>query len=47
MTSRFWMALLVRLLVAALTYVVTRRVFGVALLFLPLFFLGGGRSRRR
>jgi hypothetical protein len=47
MTSRFWMALLAGLLIAALTYVITRRVFGVAFLFLPLFFMWGGRSRRR
>ena len=44
MSSRFWMALLVAVLVAALTYVVSRRVFGVGLLLVPLFFLGRGRS---
>jgi hypothetical protein len=47
MTSRFWMALLAGVLIAVLTYVITRRVFGVAFLFLPLFFMWGGRSRRR
>jgi hypothetical protein len=47
MTSRFWMALIVGLLVAALTYVVTRRLFGVAFLFLPLFFMGGRRPGGR
>jgi hypothetical protein len=47
MSSRFWMALLVAVLVAALTYVVSRRVFGVGLLLLPLFFLGRGHSGER
>lgn len=47
MTSRFWMALLVAVLVAALTYVVSRRLFGVGLLLLPLFFLSSGRSGER
>jgi hypothetical protein len=47
MSSRFWIALLVAVLVAALTYVVSRRLFGVGLLLLPLFFLWSGRSRER
>lgn len=41
MSSRFWMSLLVTVLVAALVYVVSRRLFGVALLLIPLFFVGG------
>jgi hypothetical protein len=44
MSSRFWMALLVAVLVAALTYVVSHRLFGVGLLVLPLFFIWRGRS---
>jgi hypothetical protein len=47
MSSRFWMALLVAVLVAALTYVVSHRVFGVGLLVLPLFFLGRDSSGER
>ena len=47
MSSRFWIALLVAVLVAALTYVVSRRLFGVGLLLLPLFFIGRGRSGER
>ena len=47
MSSRFWMALLVAVLLAALTFVVSRRLFGVTFLLLPLFFLGNGRSGDR
>jgi hypothetical protein len=47
MSSRFWMALLVAVLIAALTYVVSRRLFGVGLLLLPLFFLGRGHRGDR
>jgi hypothetical protein len=47
MSSRFWMALLVAVLVAALTYMVSRRLFGIGLLVLPLFFLGRGGSGER
>ncbi len=47
MSSRFWMTLLVAVLVAALTYVVSRRLFGVGLLLLPLFFLGRSGSGKR
>ena len=47
MSSRFWMALVVAVLVAALTYLVSRRLFGVGLLLLPLFFLGRGSSGER
>ncbi len=46
MSSRFWMALLVAVLIAALTYVVSRRLFGVTFLLLPFFFWGGGRKDR-
>jgi hypothetical protein len=42
MSSRFWTALIVAVLIAALTYVVSRRLFGVGLLLVPLFFLGRG-----
>ena len=31
------------ILVAVLTFLVSRRLFGVTFLLLPLFFLGGGR----
>jgi hypothetical protein len=41
------MALLVALVVAALIFVVSRRLFGVTFLLLPLFFLGSGRSGER
>jgi hypothetical protein len=44
MSSRFWMSLLVAVLVTVLVYVVSHRLFGVALLFIPLFFVGGRRS---
>jgi hypothetical protein len=47
MSSRFWMALLVAVLIAALTYVVSRRLFGVGLLLVPLCFIGRGRSGER
>jgi len=47
MTSRFWMSLLVAVLVAALVFVVTRRVFGFGLLLLPVFFAWGGGGRKR
>jgi len=47
MTSRFWMSLLVAVAVAALVYLVTRRLFGFAFLLLPLFFVGGSRPGRR
>ena len=43
MTSRTWTLLLAALLVAALTFFVSRRLFGVGILLLPLFFLWGGR----
>jgi hypothetical protein len=46
-SSRFWLSLLVAVLVAALVYVVTRRVFGVTFLLLPLFFVWGGSGRDR
>jgi len=47
MSSRFWIALVVAVLVAALTYVVSRRLFGVTFLLLPLYFAWGGRSGER
>lgn len=47
MSSRFWISLLVAVLVAAVVYLVTRRVFGFTLLLLPLFFVWGGRSGGR
>jgi len=46
MSSRTWMLLLVALLIAALVFVVSRRLFGFTLLLFPLFFLWGGRSGR-
>ena len=46
MTSQFWIALLVAVL-AAVAYLVTRRLFGFTLLLLPLFFVWGGRSGGR
>jgi len=45
MSSRFWIALLVAVLVALLVLVVSRRFFGFSLLLLPLFFAWGGRRR--
>jgi hypothetical protein len=47
MSSRFWTALVVALLIAALTYVVSRRLFGFTFLLLPLFFVWGGRRGGR
>ncbi len=47
MSSRFWIALVVVLLVAALVYIVTRRLFGFTLVLLTLFFVWGGRSGGR
>jgi hypothetical protein len=47
MSSRFWMSLLVAVAVAALVYLVTRRLFGFTFLLLPLFFVWGGRPGRR
>jgi uncharacterized membrane protein len=47
MSSRFWIALMVAVLVAALTYVVSRRVFGFAFLLLPIFFLWGSGPKDR
>jgi hypothetical protein len=46
MSSRTWTLLLAALLIAALTFVVSRK-FGFTLLLLPLFFVGGGRSGDR
>lgn len=45
MSSRFWISLLIVVLVAALVYVVSRRFFGFTFLLLPLFFAWGGRRR--
>lgn len=45
MSSRFWIALLVALLIAALTFVVSRRLFGFTLLVLPLYFLSSGKPK--
>jgi hypothetical protein len=47
MSSRFWMSLLVAVAVAAVVYLVTRRLFGFSLLLLPLFFVWGSRPGRR
>jgi hypothetical protein len=47
MSSRFWISLLVAVAVAAVVYLVTRRVFGFAFLLLPLFFVWGGRPGGR
>ncbi len=44
--SRTWTLIAVSLLIAALTFFVSRR-FGVTFLFLPLFFAWGGRSGER
>jgi hypothetical protein len=41
MSSRTWTFLLAALLVAALTFFVSRRLFGVGILLLPLFFFWG------
>ncbi len=46
MSSRTWTLLLVALLIAALTLVVSHK-FGFTFLLLPLFFVGGGRSEDR
>ena len=43
--SRTLTLIVVALLIAALTYFVSRK-FGFTLLFLPLFFFWGGGSRR-
>ena len=40
MSPRFWKSLALALLIAAVTYIVTRRLFGVAFLLLPLSFIG-------
>lgn len=45
MTSRTWTLLLVALLIAALTFFVSRKL-GFTLLLLPLFFLWGGPKDR-
>jgi hypothetical protein len=47
MSSRFWISLMVALLVAALVYVVSRRLFGVTFLLLPLFFAWGSGPKDR
>lgn len=47
MTSRFWMSLLVAVIVAVVVYLVTRRLFGFTFLLLPLFFVWGSRPGRR
>jgi hypothetical protein len=47
MSSRFWVALLAALLIAALTYIVSRRVFGFAFLLLPVFLLWGRGPKDR
>ena len=44
MSSRWWIAVLVALLISALTFFVSRRI-GFTLLLLPLFFVWGGRPR--
>jgi hypothetical protein len=44
MSSRFWISLLLAVLIAALTFLVSRRLFGVTFLLLPLFFLRSGRG---
>jgi hypothetical protein len=44
MTQRTLMLVGASLLIAALTFFVSRR-FGITFLFLPLFFAWGGRSR--
>ena len=46
MSSRTWTLLLVDLLIAALTFFVSRRLFGVGILLLPLFFLWGDGSKK-
>ena len=43
MSSRWWTLLIASLLVAALTFFVSRRLFGVGILLLPLFFWGARR----
>ena len=45
MSSRFWISLLVAVLVAALIYAATRRFFGFTVFLLPLFFVWSGRGR--
>jgi hypothetical protein len=47
MSSRFWIALVVAVLVAILVFVVSRRLFGFSLLLLPLFFVWGGGGKNR
>ncbi len=42
--SRMWILILVALLIAALTFFVSRRL-GFAFLLLPLFFVWGGRTK--
>ena len=44
MSSRWWIVLVVALLISALTFLVSRRI-GFTLLLLPLFFVWGGRPR--
>jgi hypothetical protein len=45
MSSRTWTLLLVALLIAALTFFVSRKL-GFTLLLLPLFFVWGGGSKK-
>ncbi len=47
MSNRFWISLLVAVVVAVVVYLVTRRLFGFTFLLLPLFFVWGGRSDGR
>jgi hypothetical protein len=47
MSSRFWLSLLVAVLVAGLVYALSRRLFGFTLLLLPLFFVWGGGGKDR
>ncbi len=44
MSSRWWIVILVALLISALTLFVSRRI-GFTLLLLPLFLVWGGRPR--
>ena len=47
MSSRAWTLLIAALLVAALTFFVSRRLFGVGILLLPLFFLWGNGAKKK
>ena len=47
MSSRTWTLLLFALLIAALTFFVSRRLFGVGLLLLPLFLFWGDGPKDR